>query len=94
MENIKIACGNNIDLFDEVEAFLMENSCLVNSLLYEDEYTLEQIEKEEGLNRSVYEYFEEDFSLMKCNNEEDVRKLLKEVQLDNRTLININYPIF
>ena len=79
MERIERACGENVELFWEVDSLLMENCYMAGSLIDVDEFDIDDLEENEGLIRSVHEYYYEDFSLMKCKNVEHVKKLLEDI---------------
>lgn len=91
MEIIKNACGNDKDLFYEIESLLIENNTLICNLTNGSENSLEDIDQKEGLKRSVYEYYEEDFSLMNrmCKDIEGARELLEQIKIDNKILTNL-----
>ena len=91
MIRIEKACGNDKDLFYEIESLLMENNMLICNLTNGLEDSLEDIDQREGLKRSVYEYYEEDFSLMgrMCKDLESARELLEQVKFDNKILTSL-----
>ena len=95
MEKIKVACGNDRDLYYEIEALLIENNCLLCNAIDIYDEDLEGIENGEGLKRSVYEYYEEDYSLMgrMCKDLEGARELLDQIKIDNKILTNLAYQI-
>lgn len=86
MYNIRLACGNDIELFEEVENLLDENCSRAWDLM--NEYSIEEIE-EYGLNRCLFEYYDKNYDEMYCEDWEDVIELKEEIEEDNKILYNI-----
>ena len=82
MENIKIACGNDIETFEKIENILDENYSMVWDLM--NELSIDEIECE-GFNRSLYEYYDRNYNEMYVEDLEEALLLLEELEEDNET---------
>lgn len=83
MIEIKKACGNDVETFERIEDILNENYNIAWELM--NELSIDDIEAE-GLNRSLYEYYDRNYNEMFVEDLEEALFLLEEIEEDNETL--------